>query len=144
MCRLLPLVALMGAAACSDDDGAAAIEVRGAWTRPTPAGSTTAAVYMSVRAGDDDTLVGAAVDPAVAAHAMAHETVSSDGQTSMDHAAGVALPGGEAVSFEPGGLHVMLEDLAAPLTAGQEVALTLAFDRAPDVAITVLVRDDAP
>jgi hypothetical protein len=62
----------------------------------------------------------------------------------MDEAAGLALPGGEAVAFEPGGLHVMLEDLAAPLTAGQEVALTLAFEHAPDLAITVLVRDDAP
>jgi copper(I)-binding protein len=134
----------MGAAACGDDDGASAIEVRGAWTRPTPAGSTTAAVYMSVRAAEDDTLVGASVDPTVAAHAMAHETVSSDGQLSMDDATGVALPGGETVSFESGGLHVMLEDLAAPLTAGQEVALTLDFEHAPDVALTVLVRDDAP
>ena len=99
---------------------------------------------MRVRAGDDDTLVGASVDPAVAADAMAHETVSSDGQLSMDDTAGVALPGGEDVAFEPGGLHVMLEDLAEPLVAGEELALTLAFEHAPDVAITVLVRDDAP
>jgi copper(I)-binding protein len=135
---------MVGAAACGDDDEGAAIEVRGAWTRPTPPGSTTAAVYMSVRAGDDDTLVGASVDPAIAAGAMAHNTVSSGGQLSMDDTAGVALPGGEDVAFEPGGLHVMLEDLAEPLVAGEEVALTLAFEHAPDVAITVLVRDDAP
>ena len=75
---------------------------------------------------------------------MAHETVSADGQMSMDDATGVALPGGETVAFESGGLHVMLEDLAAPLTVGQEVALTLDFEHTPDVAITVLVRDDAP
>jgi periplasmic copper chaperone A len=144
VCRLFPLLALVGAAACSEDDGAAAIEVRGAWTRPTPAGSSTAAVYMSVRAADDDTLVGASVDASIATNAMAHETVSSGGQLSMDLAAGVTLPGGEDVAFEPGGLHVMLEDLAEPLVAGQELALTLAFEHAPDVAITVLVRDDAP
>ena len=99
---------------------------------------------MTLRAGDDDTLVGASVDPAIAAVAMAHETVSSDGQISMDHSAGVPLPAGDDVVFEPGGLHVMLEDLAAPLAAGTSFELTLAFEQAPDVDITVDVREDAP
>jgi copper(I)-binding protein len=131
-------------AACSDDGGSAAIEVRGAWARATPAGTTTGAVYMTLRAGEDDTLVGASVDPAVAATAMTHETMSSDGQLSMDHTTGVALPAGDDVEFEPGGYHVMLEGLAAPIESGDEFAMTLAFERAPDLEITVEVREDAP
>jgi copper(I)-binding protein len=131
-------------AACNDDRGSAAIEVRGAWTRATPAGTTTGAVYMRVRAGEDDTLVGASVDPAVAAAAMAHETVSSDGQLSMDHSTGIALPAGDDVEFEPGGYHVMLEELTGPLASGDVFTMTLAFERAPDLEITVEVREDAP
>jgi len=122
----------------------AAIEVRNAWARATPTGTTTGAVYMTVRAGEDDTLVGASVDPAVAATAMAHETVSSDGQLSMDHTTGIALPAGDDVEFEPGGYHVMLEELGVALVSGDEFTMTLAFERGPDLQITVEVRKDAP
>jgi hypothetical protein len=140
----LTLPAILAVAACGDDDGAAAVEVRGAWARATPAGATTGAVYMTLRAGVDDTLVGASVDPAVAAAAMTHETVSSDGELSMGHATGVALPAGDDVELEPGGYHVMLEGLAGPLVAGASFAMVLAFDQAPDVELVVEVREDAP
>jgi copper(I)-binding protein len=131
-------------AACSADGDSAAIEVRDAWARTTPAGATTGAVYMTLRAGEDDTLVGASVDPAVAATAMAHETVSSGGQLAMDQTTGIALPAGDDVEFGPGGHHVMLDALARPLAYGDEFNLTLAFERAPDLEITVEVREDAP
>ena len=131
-------------AACNDDGGSAAIQVRGAWARATPSGTTTGAVYMTLRAGEDDTLVGASVDPAVAVAATAHETVSSDGQLSMDHSTGIALPAGDDVEFEPGSYHVMLEKLAGPLVSGDVFTMTLAFERAPDLEITVEVREDAP
>lgn len=57
---------------------------------------------------------------------------------------GLALAGGETVAFEPGGYHVMLMDLAAPLEAGDEFELILTFERADPVEVTVEVADDAP
>lgn len=138
------LVALLGATACGDDGDGAAIEVRAAWARPTPAGTATAAVYMTVLADEDDTLVGASVAPAVAGAAIAHQTVSADGQLSMSDTARVPLPGGDRVRFEPGGLHVMLDDLAAPLVVGAEFAMSLDFADAPNLEVTVEVREDAP
>jgi copper(I)-binding protein len=141
---LLTAALIPAVAACSDDGGSAAIEVRNAWARATPAGTATGAVYMTLRAGEDDTLVGASVDRAVAASAMAHETVSSDGRVSMDHTTGIALSGGDDVEFEPGGYHVMLEELAVPLESGTSFAMTLEFERAPDLEFTVEVREDAP
>ena len=141
---MLTAALIPAVASCGDDGGSAAIEVRNAWARGTPAGTATGAVYLTLRAGDDDSLVGASVDPAVAATAMAHETVSSAGQLSMDHTTGIALPAGDDVEFEPGGYHVMLEDLAVPLASGDVFTMTLAFERAPDLEITVEVREDAP
>ena len=138
----LPAATLLSA--CNDDNGAAAIEVTGAWARTRPAGASTGAVYMTLRAGDDDTLVGASVDPAIAAGAMAHETESSEGQIAMAHSAGIPLADGDDIALEPGGYHVMLEDLAAPLEAGTSFEMTLAFEHAPDLSITVDVREDAP
>ena len=72
-----------------------------------------------MRAAEDDTLVGASRRPDGRRARDGPRDGVRDGQLSMDDAAGVALPGGEDVAFEPGGLHVMLEDLAAPLAAGE-------------------------
>ena len=123
-----------------------AVEVSDVWARPTPGDVPNAAVYMTIRSAVDDELVAAAVDAEVAASVSLHETTiggaDHDGHASHgDHGEhdghgghgssdsddiarmagidGVALPADEVVGFEPGGRHVMLERLAAPLTAGQ-------------------------
>ena len=140
----LAVAALGSLAGCGDDGAPAAIEVRSAWARATPASTTTGAVYMTLRAGADDTLIGASVDASVALTATAHRTISSDGQLSMDSAAEVALPAGDDVVFAPGSDHVMLQGLASPLVAGESFTMTLSFEHAPDVDITVDIRDDAP
>lgn len=57
---------------------------------------------------------------------------------------GLALTGGETVSFEPGGYHVMLPELAGPLEVGDEFELTLEFANAADVTVTVEVAESAP
>ncbi len=56
----------------------------------------------------------------------------------------IALPAGETVALEPGGYHVMLLDLAAPLEIGDTFELTLDFETAPDQVVTVEVAEEAP
>jgi copper(I)-binding protein len=53
----------------------------------------------------------------------------------------VPLPAGESVHFEPGGLHLMLIDITAPLIAGQQVTLSLQFAKAGVVEVTAPVLD---
>ena len=57
---------------------------------------------------------------------------------------GLALTGGEMVSFEPGSYHVMLPELVEPLEIGDEFELTLDFAEADDVTITIQVAETAP
>ncbi len=57
---------------------------------------------------------------------------------------GLTLEGGETVSFEPGGYHVMLLDLAVPLAVGEEIELTLEFAEAGATTLTVEVAESAP
>lgn len=135
---------VVAATACGEDEGSRGVVVSDAWSRPTPAGTTTSAVYMTLRADHDDALVAIAVDPAVASVAMAHETATDDEMMSMDHAMAIELPADDDVEFEPGGLHVMLEGLAAPLVDGDGFALTLDFVQADDVVVDVSVQDEAP
>ena len=57
---------------------------------------------------------------------------------------GLALTAGETVKFEPGSYHVMLLDLAEPLAVGDKIDLTLEFQQAGSVSLTVEVAESAP
>lgn len=74
-----------------------------------------------------------------------------DGMSEMDGAmtmrqieGGLALTAGETVTFEPGGYHVMLFDLADPLAAGEEIDVTLELAEAGPTTVTVEVAETAP
>lgn len=47
------------------------------------------------------------------------------------------IPAGSSVTFEAGGLHVMLTDLTEDIEEGDTVPLTLTFEEAGAVAVTV-------
>lgn len=57
---------------------------------------------------------------------------------------GLAIPSGRDIVLGPGGYHVMLQELARPLAAGDSFPLVLHFQRAGDQTVEVEVRDDAP
>ena len=54
--------------------------------------------------------------------------------------AGIALEPGKPVTLAPGGYHVMLMGLKAPLKQGDQFPLTLTFERAPPMTVTVNVE----
>jgi copper(I)-binding protein len=47
---------------------------------------------------------------------------------------------GETVRFDPNGLHLMFEDLKAPLVAGQKVPVRMVFEHLPQVIVQLEVR----
>ncbi|HEX4982137.1 MAG TPA: copper chaperone PCu(A)C [Ilumatobacteraceae bacterium] len=154
----LALVALsgLGVGACGGDDDLSpesgdrvdgeSVQVSNAWARTSPAGVTDGAAYMTLESAVDDQLDGALVPTDVAAAVELHETVAADDGASMtmQQVSAVELPSGEAVAFEPGGLHMMLVDLAAPLEPGSSFELTLVFASSEPETVTVEVRDEAP
>ena len=154
---ILPALALLsfGAAACGSDD---AITVSDPWARSSPAMVTMGAAYMQITAPAGDTLIGVSVPSSIADHAEIHEMVPAteadssmdmgDDHSSMDMGAMVMqqimsldLPAGETVELKPGGYHVMLIDLAGPLEIGSTFDLTLDFETADDMVVSVEVRE---
>ena len=63
--------------------------------------------------------------------------------TMREMAQGLPLPAGEAVALAPGGAHLMLMDLTAPLVAGETLPLTLDFADAAPVTVQAKVRQPA-
>jgi copper(I)-binding protein len=64
-----------------------------------------------------------------------------NGMQHMRPVESIPLPTGTAVALAPGGLHVMLIGIVAPLTPGERVPLTLRFASGAELALEVVVRD---
>lgn len=120
---------------------AQAIEVNEAWARANPPGSALSAAFLNLRddSGAGDRLL-AASSP-VAGRIELHET-SMEGELMRMRRidGGLAVPAGGRVELRPGGLHLMLLDLPAPLTAGQTFMLQLQFEQAGLREVEVTVR----
>ncbi|MCB1014650.1 MAG: copper chaperone PCu(A)C [Acidimicrobiales bacterium] len=71
-------------------------------------------------------------------------TMAGMGAMTMQPIEALDLPAGETVVLEPGGFHIMLIDLVAPLETGEEIEVTLTFENAGERTVTVPVLDDAP
>jgi len=104
----------------------------------------TTAVYLTIKNnGAADTLLSAAVDPAVAAMAQVHEVVASGGTMVMQEMkAGLPIPANGTVELKSGGYHVMVMNVKKPVAAGDIVPITLVFEKAGSVAIKAPGQDD--
>ena len=142
---LLAAAAAIVAVGCggSSSDGTG-IEASDAWARTTPPGVSVGVVYMDVTSSTDDALLGASVDPSIAAKVELHINTTSGDMSSMQPVASMPVSPDEAIELDPLGSHLMLVDLAGPLKSGQRFDLTLHFRTAGDEQVSVEVRDDAP
>ena len=110
---------------------AAAVKVEGAWARATVQGQKGTGAFMSLTSKEGTTLVG--VSTPIAGVAEVHE-MKMDGDIMKMRAMPVLdLPAGKKVDLKPGGFHVMLMDLKAPLALGSSVPVTLLFKDAKGV-----------
>jgi copper(I)-binding protein len=115
------------------------VTVSAAWARATPPGMAVAAVYLTVTGGSQaDRLVGA--ETPRAGMAQIHVVTQSEGMARMRETEGVEVPAHESVSLAPQGTHIMLMDLPRPLVAGERFPLTLQFERAGKLDVSVEVR----
>lgn len=105
---------------------AAPVTVLAPWARASVPGQKASGAFMTLVASEPVTLVGAS-SPA-AGFAEVHEmTMEGDVMRMRPLTAGLALKPGQPVQLKPGGYHLMLQDLKAPLAAGSRIALTLSF-----------------
>ena len=110
---------------------AAAVKVDGAWARATVQGQKGTGAFMTLTAKDGTRLVG--VSSPAAGVAEVHEMKLENDVMKMRAVAGLDLPAGQAVSLKPGGYHVMLMDLKAPLQKDSTVPVILRFKDAKGV-----------
>jgi len=95
--------------------------------------SSAAAYFVLANSGGRDRLVSVAAEGN--GKASLHET-SMDGEIMRMRAIeGIEIPARGRVSLSANGRHVMIQDLARPLTSETSIRLTLRFERQGAVAI---------
>ncbi|MDQ1193263.1 copper(I)-binding protein [Brevundimonas vesicularis] len=120
----------------------AAVTATDAWCRPSPNGAKAGGCYVTLTAATDDRLTGGSTPRA--ASLQVHEMKTENGMMKMaELTAGLPLPAGQAVALAPGGNHLMLIGLTAPLVAGETVPLTFQFASAPAITVQAQVRQPA-
>jgi copper(I)-binding protein len=134
-------LAACGSDAPSDTSGSSgAITVEQAGVREPAAGQTTVAAYATVVNGTDHAVTLRDATSPLTDDVSVHETmVAGDGTMSMDEPdGGLTIEAGASIVLEPGGAHVMLDDVdAADVVTPVEV--TFVFDDGSDADVDVTV-----
>ena len=137
---------LSGACASAAEAEPAPVKVENPWLRASVPGQKASGGFMVLTAQRPLQLVG--VESPAAAVAEVHE-MKMEGDVMRTRAtAPLDLPQGVAVALKPGGYHLMLQQLKAPLVKDTQVPLTLIFKDAQGAGsrlqLQVPVRMAAP
>jgi hypothetical protein len=133
------VISNVAAPAYATEPAPQAVTVSAAWARATPPGMTVAAVYLTLVGGSQaDRLVGAGTPRAEMA--QIHVVSEAEGMARMRQTEGVDVPAHKSVALAPQGTHIMLMDLPRPLVAGERFPLTLQFEQAGTIGVSVEVR----
>jgi copper(I)-binding protein len=136
----LLLAVYVGSAAHGQTSAANTIVVEQPWARATPGGAKTGAAYMTLinNGRSVDRLLGATTP--LADKVQFHKETEDDGVSRMRQVQSMELEPGAKIIFKPGELHVMIVGLKQPLTEGQTFPLTLQFEKASNIEVTVPIE----
>lgn len=140
------LLALTGCASTAPSSeptttAGASVTMADAWVKSAEEGMSAAFGVLSNDGDQDVTVVSAETE--ASGMVQLHETVENEsGEMVMrEKDGGFVIPAGGTLTLEPGANHIMLMDLAAPLTAGDEVAFVLTFSDGSSYEFTAPVKD---
>jgi hypothetical protein len=140
---LLAITLLLGSsvAASADDIKAGDLVISQAWSRATPGGAKVAGGYLTIqnKGATADRLIGGSAE--IAGKFEIHEMAVENGVMKMralDN--GLTIDPGKTVKFAPGGYHLMLQDLKGALKQGDKVPVTLQFEKAGKVNLSLDVQ----
>ena len=135
------LAVLFAAPARAEEVKAGDLVITQAWSRATPGGAKVGGGYLTIenKGSTPDRLIGGSAD--VADKVQLHEMAMNDGVMTMRPLdKGLVIEPGKTVKLAPGGYHLMLLDLKSPLKQGDKLPVTLEFERAGKVSLSLDVQ----
>ena len=116
------------------------LEISGAFSRATPKNAKVGIAYMTIRSlGAADRLIGFS-SPACERPEIHTHITDDGGIMRMRKVEAIDIPAGGVAELKPGGLHLMMMKLTGQLVEGDTVEVTLIFENAGEVTVTVPVK----
>lgn len=124
----------------STESQQARIKVITAWSRELPPTAPVGAAFMHIENHSEqaDRLISA--ESSIAEVTELHAHIHEGDVMRMVKVDTIDVPAHGQLTLEPGGYHVMLIDLKKPLVAGETLPLTLQFEHAGAMNITVNIK----
>ena len=141
MALAIALAALVTAPVHAQEIKAGDLVITQSWSRATPSGAKVAGGYLTVenKGKTADRLVGGSAD--IAGRIEIHEMAMDGGVMKMRELdKGLAIEPGKMVKLAPGGNHIMMMDLKSSLKQGDKVPVTLQFEKAGKVTVSLDVQ----
>lgn len=113
------------------------------WVKAAEGGMTAVFGTLANTSGTEMILLGATTDAADAVELHQTAADGSGGMSMEEKEGGFPIPAGGELLLEPGGDHIMLMGLTAPLLPGDEVGLVLQFEGGTEHPMTATVKDFA-
>lgn len=135
------LSALLVTSGQAGDAKAGDLVITQAWSRATPNGAKIAGGYLTIenKGTAADRLIGGSGD--IVGKVEVHEMAMNNGVMTMRPLdKGLAIEPGKTVNLAPGGYHLMLMDLKGPFKQGDKVPVTLEFEKAGKVTLSLDVQ----
>ena len=135
------ITGLSATASRAEDVKAGDLVITQAWARATPGGAKVGGGFLTIenKGTVPDKLVGASADGA--GKIEVHEMTTNNGVMKMRPVeGGLTIDPGKTIKLAPGGLHLMMMDLKSPLKQGDRMPVTLQFEKAGKVAVTLDVQ----
>jgi periplasmic copper chaperone A len=132
---------ISGSSARAEEVKAGDLVISQAWSRATPNGAKIGTGYFTIenKGTTADKLVG--VSGEVSDKIEVHEMSMNNGVMKMRPVdGGLTIEPGKTVKLGPNGYHLMIMDLKSPLKQGGKVPVTLEFEKAGKVAVTLDVQ----
>lgn len=122
----------------------AEIMVKDAYVRSSTPNSKTGAAFMMLmnRSDADDRLISASSDISKRVELHTHIEDENGVMKMTELEDGMAIPAGGMHHMKRGGDHVMFMGLNESLVQGEEITVTLTFEKAGDVEVTIPVDNE--
>jgi copper(I)-binding protein len=141
MLALFLLVAAVVAPAQAEDVKAGDLVISQGWSRATPNGAKIGSGYFAIenKGTTPDRLVAVSAD--IAGKVEVHQMAMNNGVMTMRPVGdGLTIDPGKTVKLSPGGYHLMMFDLKSPLKQGDTLPITLTFEKAGKVNVSLAVE----
>lgn len=137
------------ATACTSDEeptptptasATSSLTISDAWVRP---GQDPTAIYFMVKNDGDGAIELTGADAVWADDVSMHQTAERDGLMAMEHIDKMIVPAGGTLMLEPGGYHLMAENLDNDISDGDMLNVSVTTDSNETISFMAVARSAA-